>query len=180
MNYRCLIDTPGINASTYPEHREISQYALIHMHIDKYLYVIESTAVGTTDQYRQLEWLSKNVDGNKLIVVLNKVDRLISEQDDLLEQIQNVRSDLYKFGFAELGVYPVCAKLAYLLKKKIYGLPMSRFEENALRSLTSLFEDDYYKLNRFYPNGLNQDYLPDDFELLNRSGIICLERLLYL
>src|SRR5699024_11081971 len=94
-----LFDSPGVNSSENVEHTEISQRMIKSRKYHLMIYVLNSTQLGTTDEEHHLEVVKQRLGRTKIIFVMNKVDQLISEDDNYLDSIENQRKFLVSKGF---------------------------------------------------------------------------------
>ncbi|MFR3752261.1 MAG: hypothetical protein ACLTW9_07855 [Enterocloster sp.] len=84
-------------------------------------YVISPTNLGTDAEIRHLKWVSENVDQNKVVFILNKLDDYRSESDNISESMTALRNDLTKLGFTAPVICPISAYFGYLLKLNTYS-----------------------------------------------------------
>ena len=147
----CFIDTPGVNAACFPQHQKITQGEILGGQYDYLLYVLSMANLGTIDDAKHLEFVSKNVPASKIIFVLNKMDTY-DEEASIAETIEELRSSLRSnYGIASPAVYPISAKAARLAKLA----RVKNLKENEKR-----FYDAYrqmymglpFNLSEFYPN----------------------------
>lgn len=84
--YINLIDTPGVNNSLDLNHKDMTLRFIMNESYDLLVYVLDCGKLGTNEEISYLSWIANNVDKNKVIFVLNKVDTL-SREDNLSESI---------------------------------------------------------------------------------------------
>lgn len=145
-----LFDSPGVNSSQNAEHTEISQRIIKSRKYRLMIYVLNSTQLGTTDEEHHLEIVKQSLGRSKIIFVMNKADKLISQNDNLLNSIENQRKFLLSKGFKNPLICPVSSRAAYLAKKSKME-HLSRIEQGELENYMDKFEiqglSDYYEEN---------------------------------
>lgn len=147
-----LFDTPGVNSSENAEHTEISQRMICSRKYRLMLYILNSTQLGTTDEEQHLEVVAKHLGRKKIIFVINKIDHLISEDDNLLDVIERQRKFLTSKGFKNPIICPVSSRAAFLAKKsQVEGL--SRIEQREMENYIDKFEQQ--SLQQYYARMLN-------------------------
>lgn len=112
-----LLDSPGVNSSENQEHREISYKIIRSRKYKLLLYVMNATQLGTNDEEQHLEEVKKYLGRTKILFVINKIDSLISDDDNLSDVIENQRRFLCSKGFKKPIICPVSARAAFLAKK---------------------------------------------------------------
>ena len=132
-NSWCIIDTPGVNAALYKNHSKIARQAIRNKAMTDFLYVISPTNLGTDAEIRHLKWVSENVDQNKVVFILNKLDDYRSESDNISESMTALRNDLTKLGFTAPVICPISAYFGYLLKLKLTHQPFTEDEQDEVR-----------------------------------------------
>lgn len=112
-----LIDTPGPNNSTDPEHERIQSEFLNKNSKSLVLYVTEGT-FNTDDNNKLLGRVAKSMEvggkqsKDRFIFVLNKVDGRKSEDGDLSQTLDKVRAHLKLHGIEKANLFPAAALLA--------------------------------------------------------------------
>lgn len=143
-----LMDSPGVNSSENAEHAEITQQMIESQRYHLMIYVLNSTQLGTTDEERHLENVKQKIGETKMIFVMNKVDQLISEDEDYIDAIEDQRKFLISKGFNNPVICPVSSRAAYLVKKSKTA-ELSRIERRELENYMDKFEmqslSDYYE-----------------------------------
>jgi GTPase Era involved in 16S rRNA processing len=146
-------DTPGINYSGNPSHREITLKHLVDSKPEIIICLLDATQMLTTDFSDALEDLKKtNEKGSKaqVVFILNKADSYDSEKESLKETIMDTFDELKKHGFDDPIVISASSRSARLFKKALNG--QSNFTENEI--------DDFSHYVRFFSRPEN------DFRLL--------------
>lgn len=143
-----LFDSPGVNSSENVEHGEISQRMIKSRKYRLMIYVLNSTQLGTTDEEHHLEIVKQRLGRAKIIFVMNKADKLISQNDNFRNSIEGQRKFLVSKGFKNPLICPISSRAAYLVKKgKLEEL--SRIERGEMENYMDKFETqslaDYYE-----------------------------------
>ena len=143
-----LLDSPGVNSSENAEHAEISQQIIKAKKYQLMIYVLNATQLGTTDEEHHLEIVRQSLGRSNIIFVMNKADKLISEEDNFLDSIDSQRKFLISKGFKKPLICPISCRAAYLVKKsRLEGL--SRIERSEIENFMDKFEEqrlaDYYE-----------------------------------
>lgn len=125
-----LIDTPGINSSMDPKHKELTKNVVLKGQYDILLYVINSNHIGTFDDVAYLKFIQKHVENSKVIFVLNKVDQFRKGSDSIINSVNKLKKDLFTIGFKNPIIYPLSAYAGYLSKQ-----PENELDEDALDEL---------------------------------------------
>ncbi|MCD7838235.1 MAG: dynamin family protein, partial [Clostridiales bacterium] len=134
-----LLDSPGVNSSENKDHTEITQTMLRSKKYRMVLYVLNATTLGTRDEEAHLETVKQYIGRTKVIFVMNKIDDMVSEDDDLFNAIESQKEFLEKKGFRKPIICPVSARAAYLVKKSQQE-PLSRLERNDMERYMDKFE----------------------------------------
>lgn len=174
-----LFDSPGVNSSENVEHKEISQKMICSKRYKLLIYVLNATQLGTTDEEQHLEVVAKHLGRARIIFVMNKIDHLISEDDNLFDVIERQRKFLISKGFNNPVICPLSSRAAFLAKKsKAEGL--SRIEQRELENYMDKFERQ--SLKNYYVKKLNchpEAVINDEIQmLLNNCGFEYLEKLI--
>lgn len=186
----CIVDTPGVNSAEYPQHRKITENKIRQGDFDKLVYIASSDNMGTDDEIRHLRFIASEVDHNKIIFVVNKLDKFKNEEDVVNETISKFHSDLLDIGFANPCVYPISAYAAWLAKKFLFQENMDEEEVYQLHIYHKKFQKpefdfgSYHSLERHYNSrkhfnrpitAVSRHY----YNLLYSTGISSLERILF-
>lgn len=175
----CLIDTPGVDSALNDIHGEITYKVLNEVPCDVVLCVMSPTQLGTDAEKEHLQWLSKNVDKNKVVFVLNKMDNYRKDADSIDESIQALRCDLLEYGFMEPTICPISAYFSYLLKLRMSGGVLSLDDSDEYDYLARKFMRDFYDLSRYYPSVNILDNDSEEVILSKRTGLYGLEEIVY-
>lgn len=182
----CIIDTPGVNSSLNLDHTKITKDIVLKEQYEKVLYLINAENSGTDDDLRYLRFICENVDENKIIFVLNKLDRFKISEDSIEESINHLKDDLIKLGLANPIICPVSSYAGGLAKKKMFGIELNEDEQDDYMLLQRKFKDENYNLSKFYSEDIlkriNQNCSENDkspiIDLLIKCGILCLEEII--
>lgn len=134
-----LLDSPGVNSNENKDHAEISSAAISSQKYDLVLYILNATQLGTTDNDRHLEFIAQTIGEKELIFVMNKIDSVITEEEDLFGILERQKEYLKSKGFKNPKIYPVSARAAYLAKKSKTE-QLKRMEQRELENLMDKFE----------------------------------------
>lgn len=143
-----LLDSPGINYSENEEHREISHKLIRARKYNILLYVMNATQLGTNDEDQHLSFIKEHLGRFRILFIMNKIDNLISEDDNIAKAIENQRRFLCAKGFKNPIICPVSSRAAFLAKKsRVEGL--DRIERREMNHYIDKFElnsmADYYE-----------------------------------
>lgn len=184
----CIIDTPGVNSSMDSVHGEITKQSILNEKYDKLLYLVNAENAGTDDDLKYLKFIYDNVDENKIIFVLNKLDKFRESEDSIDKSVQDLKNDLLQIGFTNPVVCPVSSYAGILAKKEISEYEFNRYEQNEYFLLEEKFEGESYNLSRFYPEkiikNINKNYSVhlkekhSGVDLLINCGMLCLEEII--
>ena len=151
-----LLDTPGVNASEYAEHSEITQKVIRSKQYDLLLYVLNATQLRTTDDQKHLRFIAQHCDDKQIVFVLNKADQLFTEEEDLTALLHRQCQYLESLGFAEPLLLPISAKAVCLVQKSM------REELNRIGQ---------YELDNYLYNFAQMNFIAWDDELCHRLHI---------
>lgn len=173
-----LFDSPGVNSSEHMEHTKISQKMIRSRKYKLMIYVLNATQLGTTDDEHHLEIVAKHLGNAQIIFVMNKIDHLISEDDNVLDVVERQRNFLMAKGFKHPLICPVSSRAAYLAKKsQTEGL--SRIEQREIENYMDKFQQQ--SLQDYYVNQLKcTPRIASDDEvqmLLNNCGFNYFEKI---
>jgi predicted GTPase len=179
----CIIDSPGINSSLNKDHTKISEETIVKENYDKVLYVINAENMGTTDDLKYLRFICETVEEDKLIFVINKLDRFRIPQDSIKESIDHLKEDLTKLGIKKPLICPVSSYAGVLAKKRLFDVALDEDETDDYLFLKHKFSKEEYNLSQFYTKDvirkLNKTKgKSPDIELLKNSGLLCLEQII--
>lgn len=175
----CIIDTPGVDAALYKEHSKRAHDVLLNNDYDTIIYVASPTRLGTDAEKRHLQWVSQNLQKEKIIFVLNKLDDYHDFSDSIEESVHNFKEDLLKMGFENPVICPISAYFSYLIKLRMTGQTFSEDEADEYALYSKKFMRSSYDLSRYYEG---VQCLPTDSEeitLSKRVGLYGLEKILY-
>lgn len=175
----CVIDTPGVDAALYKAHSKIAHNALLNDDYDTIIYVVSPTRLGTDAEKKHLRWVAQNLQKEKVIFVLNKLDDYHDFADSIEESIHDLKEDLLKSGFDNPIICPISAYFSYLLKMKITGQNLSEDEKDEYAVYAKKFKKPAYDLSHYY-KGVK--CLPSDSEEIALSkcvGLYGLEMMIY-
>ncbi|WP_445769106.1 dynamin family protein [Rheinheimera sp.] len=121
-----LTDTPGPNNSQDPEHQRTTLgFIQDSKRNPLIIYVLNATQLGTNDDAQLLrlvaDAMSKGGKQSKdrFLFVVNKMDEFDPEKGENIEKALNrVKSYLEENGIYDPNLYPVSARMAYLLRKQ--------------------------------------------------------------
>lgn len=175
----CIIDTPGVDAALYKEHSKCAHNALLNDNYDTIIYVVSPTRLGTDAEKKHLQWVAQNLQKDKIIFVLNKLDGYHEFSDSIEESIHDFKEDLLKIGFENPVICPISAYFAYLLKLRMAGQALSEDEADEYALYSKKFMRYSYDLSHYY-DGV-QDLPADSEEIMlsKRVGLYGLEKMIY-
>lgn len=175
----CIIDTPGVDAALYKEHSKRAHNALLNDNYDTIIYVVSPTRLGTDAEKKHLQWVAQNLQKDKIIFVLNKLDGYHEFSDSIEESIHDFKEDLLKIGFENPVICPISAYFAYLLKLRMTGQALSEDEADEYALYSKKFMRSSYDLSHYY-DGV-QDLPADSEEIMlsKRVGLYGLEKMIY-
>ena len=143
-----LFDSPGVNSSENAEHAEISQRMIKSRKYRLMIYVLNSTQLCTTDEEYHLEVVKQRLGRAKIVFAMNKIDQLISEDDNLFDSIERQRKFLVSKGYKNPVICPISSRAAYLVKKSKRE-ELSRIQRGEMENYMDKFEIqslvDYYE-----------------------------------
>ena len=111
------MDTPGVNSSLNPQHKELVRKEFSDNNPEILVYVIPVETYGSEDDYNHLKYVLKKVSYGRIIFVVNMMDTYDPEDDSVEDILQNIRAHLSEIGFENPMVCPVSAKAGLLIKK---------------------------------------------------------------
>lgn len=178
-SYRlCFIDTPGVNSATAPLHETITREAILNESYDRLIYIFKNP--GTDEEIKHLNWIAQNVDKEKIIFVLNKLDNYKVCEDDISETIQRIKEDLKKLGFIDPIVCPISAYFGLLLKKELFNQKMNQDELDDFSLFFQKFSKEQYDLSKYYPKSVQYISNINRLKALgSKCGIDELEKIIF-
>lgn len=120
-----LTDTPGPNNSQDSEHlRKTMSFIQDSERNPLIIYVLNATQLGTNDDSQLLKLVAENMtkggkqSKDRFLFVVNKMDMFDPENgENIREALIRVKSYLEENGIFEPNIYPVSARMAFLLRK---------------------------------------------------------------
>lgn len=174
-----LFDSPGVNSSENDDHREISHKMLRSRKYKLLVYVMNATQLGTNDEDYHLNVVKEEIGRTKVIFVINKIDHLISDDDNIYDVIENQRRFLVSKGFRNPIICPVSARAAYLVKKSEHE-ELNRIERREMDAYIDKF--DQHSLGTYYEDYLHCPFLSsskdESKDLLKDCGFGYLEQII--
>lgn len=182
----CIVDTPGVNSSVNSDHTKITIETVLNHKYDKLLYLVNAENAGTDDDLKYLKFICDNVDENKIIFVLNKLDRFRISEDSIEESIHHLKEDLLKLGLKNPIICPISSYAGTLAKKKIFKEELNEDEQDDYVLMQRKFKNESYNLSKFYPqnvlNSINKNYSENEkspsIHMLINCGLLCLEEII--
>ncbi len=180
IKYRlCIIDTPGVNSAINRNHGRISRKALKKEQYEKVLYILNANKLGTEEEIAHLKWISENVQKDKIIFILNKLDDFHIADDNISISLNKVKNDLAMLGFQNPIICPISAYFALLIKRKSYGDKLTDDELDAYSLYMKKFRKPVYDLSKYY-NGIQIESGDGEAtEMSKRCGLYGLEKILF-
>lgn len=176
----CIIDTPGVDASSlYKEHGERARQALLTDNYDIIIYVVSPTRLGTDAEKNHLQWVIQNLQKEKIVFVLNKIDEYHDFSENIGESIHNFKEDLRKIGFENPVICPISAYFSYLLKLRMTGQTLSEDEMDEYALYSKRFKRSSYDLSHYYEDVQCSPIDSEKIALSKRAGLYGLEKILY-
>ena len=175
----CIIDTPGVNSVINRQHGRISREALKNEQYEKVLYILNANKLGTDEEIAHLKWIAENIQKDKIIFILNKLDDFKTADDDIDVSLSRVKKDLAILGFDNPYICPMCAYFALLIKMKLYGDQLTEDELDDYALYIKKFNRPMHDLSKYY-NDIQVE--PDDSEAVKmskRCGLYGLEKILF-
>ena len=174
-----LYDSPGVNSSENDEHRKISHKMLHSRKYKLVMYVMNATQLGTNDEDYHLNVVKEEIGRTKVIFVINKIDHLLSDDDNIYNVIENQQRFLISKGFRNPIICPVSARAAYLVKKSEQE-ELNRIERREMDAYIDKF--DQHSLAIYYEEYLHCPFLPgskdESKDLLKDCGFSYLEQII--
>lgn len=175
----CIIDTPGVNSAINRQHGRISREALKNEQYEKVLYILNANKLGTDEEFAHLKWMSENIQKDKIIFILNKLDDFKAADDDIAISLDRVKNDLRLLGFDNPIICPMSAYFALLIKMKFYGYELSDDESDAYELYIKKFNRPMYDLSKYY-DGIYAEFADNEaVKMSKRCGLYGLEKILF-
>jgi GTPase Era involved in 16S rRNA processing len=177
----CLIDTPGVNYALNSDHRKRTRKAIVSENYDKLIYVLDANSLGTDDEIAHLKYIYANTSNEKLVFVLNKLDRFKSAEDSIAASMDGVRVSLVKIGFKDPVICPMSAHFAFLLKIKQNNGKLSEDEQDTFDFYLKKFNKPENDLSIYYHKEFaDKKTIRDELVKMSfLSGLFGLESILY-
>ncbi|MBD5271700.1 MAG: hypothetical protein HDS42_00265, partial [Bacteroides sp.] len=137
---------------------------------DAVMFVSNSQYFGTNDERHLLNILKSRVH-KPIIFVLNQLDKFKQKEDSIEKMVGDYRSDLIKIGFRNPMVVPVSAAAALMFKTDERLLDEEDLMEKEI--FEKKFQKEFYNLPSYVKD---KSHLPDSNNLLEKTGIINLEK----
>ncbi|QWH39345.1 dynamin family protein [Bacillus mycoides] len=172
-----IIDTPGVNSSSDPDHKQLTESIIQSNNFDVLLYVMNGNHLGTEDDLQHLKFVKKYVDNNKIIFVINKVDQFRKSQDSIVESYSKTKAYLKELGFTNPRVQPTSAYAAFLMKKELLNKELNEDEEEELALFKRKFNREQYDLSCY--QGISIEKSNDIKQwMLEKCGMLAVEKLI--
>lgn len=169
-------DSPGVNSSENTDHAKITYQMIRSKRYKLMIYVLNATQLATTDEELHLKAVAERIGRTNILFVMNRVDHLISEDDDIASALAKQREFLTAKGFRNPVICPVSARAAYLAKKSQQE-ELSRIERRELENNIDKFQEQ--SLSSYYEKSLGCAPIPDSGDeaqqLLKNCGLSYLE-----
>ncbi|ENU80989.1 hypothetical protein F975_00847 [Acinetobacter sp. ANC 3789] len=111
-----IVDTPGANNSRDLSHRNLS-YKYLSNYDGYIVYVINASQPFINDDFVYIKHILSNINKDKIIFLVNKLDVLDSELESVEGFLANLREYFKSLGFDEPKFFLVSAYHALILKK---------------------------------------------------------------
>lgn len=142
-----LTDTPGPNNSQDPEHQRTTLgFIQDSKRNPLIIYVLNATQLGTNDDAQLLRLVADTMSKggkqskDRFLFVVNKMDTFDPERGENIEEALNrVKSYLEENGIHDPNLFPVSARMAYLLRKQ--G-ELTRAERNDKTNIADLLLEE--------------------------------------
>lgn len=184
----CIIDTPGVNSSMDVKHASITREVLGEKKYDNLLYLINGENIGSEDDLVHMRYIYNNLQHNKIIFVLNKLDRFRKKDDSISESLEKIYNQITSIGFVEPTIVPVSAFAGQLFKKVLSGLKLNDDENDECIMMLKKFSKNEFDLSTYYKqpiswtgkitNGIDKYTALEVAECLRKTGLPSLEKLI--
>lgn len=172
-----LIDTPGVNSSQNPKHKEITRLELSSNRTDILVYVIPVESYGSDDDFNHLVYIKKKVNYSRILFVINMMDTCDTEEDSVAEIVSNLREHLISIGYNQPVICPMSARAGGLIKQALYGRLESENDKKQCITLKNTFLNEELSLSHYYPEVQRKPFvndlswLSDDHDLIWKAFI---------
>lgn len=172
-----LIDTPGVNSSQNPKHKEITRLELTSNRTDILVYVIPVESYGSDDDFNHLVYIKKKVNYSRILFVINMMDTCDTEEDSVEEIVSNLREHLISIGYDQPVICPMSARAGGLIKQALYGRIESENDKKQCITLKNTFLNEELSLSHYYPEVQRKPFvndlswLSDDHDLIWKAFI---------
>ena len=151
-------DTPGTNASQFPDHREVTLAFLRERKPDALLYVVNFENMMSDDQDVLLrDIFSLQGAKNKIPVVfaVNKLDSVDPQNEDANGNLEKFDKHVREIGYSNYVIMPVAARGGRLLKMALLGRS-SDFTEKECDDFEVFFHRFYsMDVRAFWPSSMS-------------------------
>ena len=155
-----VIDTPGVDSSRNPTHRDVTRGELKRRDHDLLVYVIPVGNYGNEDDLNHLQYIKDNARYKRIVFVLNMMDTCDFEDDSVEEILRDIKEHLENNGFQEPIICPLSAKVGLLFKKTLSKAELTANEREELDSFCRSYQDLNYDMSRYY-HVAGEDRFPD-------------------
>ena len=156
-----VIDTPGVNSSQNPTHRDITREELQRRDHDLLVYVIPVENYGGEDDFNHLRFVKDHARYDRIVFVVNMMDTCDFEDDSVEEILGNIKEHLEKIGFPSPVICPLSAKVGLLFKKALSKAELTPNERTMLDTYCWKYQDPNYDMSPFY-NVKGEDHFCDE------------------
>lgn len=174
----CFIDTPGVNSAINKNHGKITKEALKNEKYDKIIYIFNANKLGTEEEISYLKWMAQNVDKEKVIFVLNKIDSFNTVDDSIQNSIDGIQNDLFALGFEKPLICPISAYFSLLLKRQLYDGDLSEDEEDDYQYYVKKFNRSTYDLSKYYSEPISNGIENEIITISKKCGLYGLEKVI--
>lgn len=175
----CVIDTPGVDAFLYKDHKKLARDALLYESYDRIVYVTSPDKWETDAENDHLNWISQHLARDKIIFVLNKIDTYEAGVESVDDTVRRFRDYLQTLGFEKPAIYPISAYFAYLLKRKMTGQTLSDDESDEYEMQAKRFKRSSRDVSRYYQDVKCEDDDSEEKVLSKHTGLYGLEKIIY-
>lgn len=144
-----VIDTPGVNSSRNPTHKDTTREELQRKDHDLLVYVIPVENYGGEDDFNHLRFIKDHARYNKIIFVVNMMDTCDFEDDSVDEILDDIKKHLEKIGFPSPVICPISAKAGLLFKMALSKVELSPNERNELDAYCLKYRNIRYDMSPF-------------------------------
>lgn len=170
-----LTDTPGPNNSQNEEHaRTTMGFIQDSQRNPLIIYVLNGTQLGTNDDCNLLRLVAEIMQKggkqskDRFLFVINKMDMFDPEKGESIERaLQNVTEYLRRNGIENPNIYPISARMAYLLRKQGELTRSERSDRGHIEEL--LLEEPSMEFPQYMPLSANARELMEHKSRNNRT-----------